>query len=76
MKMHPSITLERVMSAVERSNLSLDDPGFCIACGSSAYGVEPDVRNYRCESCGAYRVYGADELILHFVESIGEPEHD
>lgn len=38
--------------------------GFCLACGARAYGVEPDARKYECESCGAPKVYGAEELIL------------
>jgi Zn finger protein HypA/HybF involved in hydrogenase expression len=42
----------------------LDNPGFCIACGAEADGVEPDARRYKCESCGSKQVYGADELLL------------
>ena len=38
--------------------------GFCIACGESAYGVEPDAQQYECESCGKRRVYGAGELAI------------
>ena len=38
--------------------------GFCLACGEMAYGVEPDAREYTCESCGAPRVYGAEELLI------------
>ena len=38
--------------------------GFCLACGSTQHGVEPDGRRYRCENCGAYKVYGAEELAL------------
>ena len=38
---HPSITVERVCEAVERHGTSLDDPGFCTACGAEAQGVEP-----------------------------------
>jgi hypothetical protein len=65
MKIHPSITVERVMEAVERHNSSLDNPGFCVACGEDAEGVEPDARRYECEVCGAKAVYGAEELLLH-----------
>jgi hypothetical protein len=61
---HPSITLERVMEAVERYNTTLDNPGFCLACGADADGVEPDARGYECEICGAAKVYGAEELLL------------
>lgn len=38
--------------------------GFCLACGETQSGVEPDARQYRCESCGARKVYGAEELGL------------
>ena len=38
--------------------------GFYLACGEMAYGVEPDAREYTCESCGAPRVYGAEELLI------------
>ena len=65
MKIHPSITLERVFQAARRGRASLDDPGFCIACGQEVDGVEPDARNYLCESCGDFTVYGAEELFLH-----------
>lgn len=41
-----------------------DCRGFCLACGTEAYGVEPDARRYRCESCGERRVYGAQELVI------------
>ena len=64
MKMHASITADRVCEAVERRNTSLDNPGFCLACGEEAMGVEPDAEKYRCESCDAMRVYGADLLLI------------
>ena len=64
MKVHASITPDRVIEAVERQQSSLDNPGFCIACGEEAEGVEPDARRYECECCGAMAVYGAEELAL------------
>ena len=64
MKMHPSVTLERVTEAVERQHGSLDNPGFCVKCGGDAEGVEPDARKYGCESCGESGVYGAEELLM------------
>jgi hypothetical protein len=64
MKLHPSITAERVLAAVEAAEVSLDNPGFCIACGADADGVEPDARRYTCEACGTPAVYGAEELLL------------
>ena len=62
---HPSITAERVTQAVERRLTSLDDPGFCLACGAEvAEGCEPDAQQYECESCGASTVYGAEEILI------------
>jgi len=67
MKMHESITEERIMDAVESAMTSLENPGFCIACGDDAYGCEPDARQYTCESCDARAVYGAEELMIMIV---------
>jgi hypothetical protein len=38
--------------------------GYCIACGASRDGCEPDARKYPCEECGKRAVYGAQELLL------------
>ena len=58
----PKVTVEQILAAVEA-----DCRGFCLSCGAEAYGVEPDAREYVCESCGAARVFGAEELLLHVV---------
>ena len=67
MKIHPSITEERILEACERRMTSLDDPGFCLACGNEQGGCEPDARRYRCEACGERQVYGVDELLIEVV---------
>jgi hypothetical protein len=67
MRLHPSITADRVCDAVERRMTSLDDPGFCTACGEEADGCEPDARHYKCEACGLFAVFGADELLIRMV---------
>ena len=41
-----------------------DGMGFCLACGASDTLAEPDAVRYECESCGAHKVYGAEELAL------------
>ena len=64
MKMHASITVDRVVEAVQRRISSLDNPGLCVLCGKDADGCEPDARKYPCEHCGKRGVYGADELLL------------
>ena len=68
MKIHKSITPERIIAACEARDSSLDNPGFCVACGEDAYGCEPDARNYKCESCGAKAVFGAEELALEMFD--------
>ena len=40
--LHPSITGERVAEVAERELTSLDNPGFCLACGAEAEDCEPD----------------------------------
>ena len=64
MRIHESVTLERVLEAVEPQHTTLDNPGFCIRCGADAEGVEPDVRRCTCEACGVQGVYGAEELLI------------
>lgn len=41
-----------------------DGLGWCLGCGNSQEGVEPDARGYECDECGAHRVYGLAELAL------------
>jgi hypothetical protein len=41
-----------------------NNQGFCLACGETQDGVEPDARKYECESCGESKVYGVEELVL------------
>jgi hypothetical protein len=54
------ISQAKILRAVE----SGDSIGFCKACGAETDGVEPDARNYRCESCGMLEVYGAEEFLI------------
>lgn len=44
--------------------LSENYEGFCLACGETQSGVEPDARRYTCESCSAAKVYGAEQLVV------------
>ena len=61
MKIHDSITFERIEAAIAAD----DYIGFCISCGAEASGVEPDAREHVCDSCGECGVYGAEELLVH-----------
>lgn len=64
MKIHKSLTAERICEAVERHNTSLDNPGFCVACGDEQDGCEPDMERGECEHCGKRAVYGAEQLLI------------
>ena len=63
-KMHKTLTISRIMEAVERRSTSLDNPGFCLTCGAEADGVEPDAHGYECEACGEESVIGAEDLLM------------
>ena len=65
MKMHKSITFERVEAGVRESMFGTEDNGVCVACGEDAYGVEPDAEQYECESCGRRAVYGWEQVLLY-----------
>jgi hypothetical protein len=54
------LDMARIMEATQAD----ENIGFCQECGAEAYGVEPDARGYRCESCGAMAVSGAEELLI------------
>lgn len=45
-------------------NMERDMRGWCLACGKTQSGVEPDARKYECNACGAMKVYGPEELVL------------
>lgn len=64
MKVHKSVTPDRIIAAVEESMVGMGNPGICIACGDDADGCEPDARKYTCEGCGEAAVYGAEELLM------------
>jgi predicted RNA-binding Zn-ribbon protein involved in translation (DUF1610 family) len=44
-----------------------NNEGICTACGEVASCVEPDAREYTCESCGEAKVFGAEEILLNFI---------
>lgn len=57
-------TRDEVTNAVYARETSLDNPGFCLACGNQQEGCEPDARRYKCEACGELEVYGAEEVFM------------
>ena len=56
--------IDEVIDAIERRDSCLDNPGFCLSCGEEADSCEPDARNYKCESCGENKVFGAEEVLV------------
>ena len=64
MKVHKSVTRERVLAEAEDQMFGLGNTGFCVACGEDRGGCEPDAERYPCESCGENQVYGATELMM------------
>lgn len=64
MKIHESITTDRLMNAIIESNSTLSNPGFCVKCGEEQEGCEPDAENYKCECCGMMAVWGAEALLI------------
>lgn len=50
--------LEMIEEAME------DYIGFCTACGAAKDCCEPDAREYECDDCGQFKVYGAEELLI------------
>lgn len=65
LKMHNSITIDRVLEAAEAEMFGTENPGFCLACGADHSACEPDARNYECEECGEWMVFGAAEVALY-----------
>lgn len=53
-----TFTIEEVTDA--RNSQS----GLCLSCGAEQPGVEPDAREYTCESCDEDAVFGAEEIML------------
>jgi len=61
---HASITASRVMEACVRYEVTLDNPGFCLACGEEADGIEPDLSDAVCDACGCHCLFGASEILI------------
>jgi hypothetical protein len=52
--------LDQITDAVARD----DGTGICESCGHEQAGCEPDAQHYRCESCGKFAVFGAEETLF------------
>lgn len=54
------------------SGMGLVDYGYCTECGDEHDNVEPDAERYKCANCGAYAVFGAQQLLLMGLVEIEE----
>ena len=62
MRVHKSVTVERILDAVENDEMI----GICTSCGADYdSALEPDARKIECGECGEAEVYGAEELLLN-----------
>ena len=57
-------TQDEIMEIAIEAAEADDNIGICLECGETQGGCEPDARQRKCENCGAYRVFGAEEVIL------------
>jgi hypothetical protein len=54
-------------SIAEIESAVYDSRGFCLVCGSdNGEPVEPDAREYYCEDCMLYSIFGAEQILIEF----------
>jgi hypothetical protein len=74
-KFREGVQNPRTFSMEELKEAMESQSGFCLKCGAERGECEPDARKYKCESCGANAVYGAEEIvIMGLVSEEGEEE--
>jgi hypothetical protein len=61
---HPSITMDLVLEAMDRSPSETDALGFCLACGESVREIATSTRRETCGFCGCPAVFGAEEIMF------------
>ena len=54
------ITLEQIEAAIAQDNYI----GFCASCGEEHSNCEPDMQREKCQACGKFEVYGAEQLLI------------
>lgn len=64
LKVHESVTRDRIIDLAKESMFGLESIGLCLACGEEVSNVEPDARKYTCECCGEPQVYGVEDLMI------------
>jgi len=65
MRIHKSITSERVTELAEEQMFGTENPGICIKCGADHDGCEPDAERYECCEGGYNAVYGSEFLLMY-----------
>lgn len=54
------VTFEQIESAIAQDNYI----GFCASCGEEHSNCEPDMQKEKCQACGKFEVYGAEQLLI------------
>lgn len=49
---------------MEQIMIGCDSVGWCLHCGDTVDGVEPDAKRYVCEVCNLPKVFGMEELMM------------
>lgn len=49
---------------IQQAIQGVDYIGYCLACGAEHDGIVPDGREYQCEACDEFQVYGAEEILM------------
>lgn len=62
--MDSPLTRDQILEAVSRD----DYTGLCTACGDESTGIEPDAQKCKCDNCGEYAVFGAEELVIRIAD--------
>ena len=64
MKIHKSITQQKLLELCQEREEMLENPGVCIVCGAEHSECEPDARKRECEECGKMTVYAPEEILM------------
>ena len=54
------LKLDQITEAIAADNYI----GFCKSCGEEHHNCEPDMQREKCQSCGEFEVYGAEQLFI------------
>ena len=60
--------IDEVLSQAQETVENGDYDGYCLACGEiSEDTVEPDAERYPCSACEKNMVFGAEQILIHFL---------